>query len=58
MAKAEDTMPNQSSPQVQSHPYLAISVTGDGRSRQELLPEGRYDDAHGDRRSADQAVTL
>ncbi|MEU8352082.1 Atu4866 domain-containing protein, partial [Streptomyces sp. NPDC048845] len=27
-------------------------MTADGRIRQELLPNGRYDEARGDRRSA------
>ncbi|MCD7111341.1 Atu4866 domain-containing protein [Rhizobium sp. DKSPLA3] len=38
----------------QSHPYLGMWVTGDGRIRQELLPTGRYDEARGTRRSAYQ----
>ncbi|WP_234794799.1 Atu4866 domain-containing protein [Xaviernesmea oryzae] len=40
--------------QPQSHPYLGMWVTGDGRIRQELLPTGRYDEARGSRRSAYQ----
>ena len=36
------------------HPYLGIWVTGDGRIRQELLPNGRYDEARGTRQSAYQ----
>jgi hypothetical protein len=40
--------------QPQSHPYLGVWVTGDGRIRQELLPTGRYDEARGSRRSAYQ----
>ncbi len=38
----------------QSHPYVGMWVTGDGRIRQELLPNGRYDEARGNRRSAYQ----
>ncbi|MGV1755199.1 Atu4866 domain-containing protein [Agrobacterium sp. CG674] len=56
IAKAEDTMPIQSSTQAQpqNHPYIGMWVTGDGRIRQELLPTGRYDEARGNRRSAYQ----
>lgn len=36
------------------HPYLGMWVTGDGHIRQELLPNGRYDEARGNRRSAYQ----
>ena len=35
-----------------THPYIGMWVTGDGRIRQELLPNGRYDEARGSRRSA------
>jgi hypothetical protein len=62
--KAEDTMPTKSNnasntdtitnAAPQSHPYLGMWVTGDGRIRQELLPTGRYDEARGTRRSAYQ----
>ncbi|NTJ41603.1 hypothetical protein G6L28_03190 [Agrobacterium larrymoorei] len=38
----------------QSHPYIGMWVTGDGRIRQELLPDGRYDEARGARKSAYQ----
>ncbi len=34
------------------HPYVGMWVTADGRIRQELLSNGRYDEARGDRRSA------
>lgn len=56
IAKAEDTMPIPSSTQTQpqSHPYLGMWVTGDGRIRQELLATGRYDEARGHRLSAYQ----
>lgn len=56
IAKAEDTMPIQSSTQAQpqNHVYLGMWVTGDGHIRQELLPTGRYDEARGDRQSAYQ----
>jgi hypothetical protein len=35
-----------------SHPYVGMWVTDDGYIRQELLPDGRYDEARGSRRSA------
>jgi hypothetical protein len=63
-AKAEDAMPSHTmttgttdigrDTEPQSHPYLGMWVTGDGRIRQELLPTGRYDEARGTRRSAYQ----
>ncbi|MFH9174008.1 Atu4866 domain-containing protein [Streptomyces albogriseolus] len=34
------------------HPYVGMWVTADGIIRQELLPNGRYDEARGRRRSA------
>ncbi|WP_307787122.1 Atu4866 domain-containing protein [Mycolicibacterium mengxianglii] len=34
------------------HPYVGMWVTGDGHIRQELLPNGRYDEARGERMSA------
>jgi 5-hydroxyisourate hydrolase-like protein (transthyretin family) len=39
---------------LKSHPYIGMWVTGDGRVRQELLPDGRYDEARGQRKSAYQ----
>ncbi|WP_236024991.1 Atu4866 domain-containing protein [Arenibaculum pallidiluteum] len=36
------------------HPYVGMWVTGDGQIRQELLPNGRYDEARGERKSAYQ----
>lgn len=36
------------------HPYVGMWVTQDGHIRQELLPNGRYDEARGDRQSAYQ----
>ena len=35
-----------------THPYVGMWVTRDGRIRQELLANGRYDEARGSRRSA------
>ncbi|NEA53312.1 hypothetical protein G3I60_03790 [Streptomyces sp. SID13666] len=34
------------------HPYIGMWVTADGHIRQELLPNGRYDEARGTRTSA------
>lgn len=36
------------------HPYVGMWVTDDGHVRQELLPNGRYDEARGTRESAYQ----
>ncbi|MCI0754891.1 Atu4866 domain-containing protein [Teichococcus vastitatis] len=35
-----------------THPYAGMWVTDDGRVRHELLPDGRYDEARGERESA------
>ncbi|GGA36989.1 Atu4866 domain-containing protein [Paenibacillus physcomitrellae] len=35
-----------------NHPYVGMWVTADGYIRQELLPNGRYDEARGNRKSA------
>ncbi|WP_258050241.1 Atu4866 domain-containing protein [Streptomyces finlayi] len=37
---------------VSPHPYVGMWVTADGHIRQELLANGRYDEARGDRESA------
>jgi Agrobacterium tumefaciens protein Atu4866 len=37
-----------------SHPYLGMWVTEDGHIRHELLPNGRYDEQRGQRKSAYQ----
>jgi hypothetical protein len=34
------------------HPYAGMWVTADGHIRHELLPNGRYDEARGNRKSA------
>ncbi|WP_421404099.1 Atu4866 domain-containing protein [Agrobacterium fabrum] len=54
--KAENAMEMKmtETAQVQNHPYLGMWVTGDGHIRQELLPDGRYDEARGKRKSAYQ----
>jgi 5-hydroxyisourate hydrolase-like protein (transthyretin family) len=38
----------------QTHPYVGMWVTADGRIRHNLLPNGRYDEARGTRESAYQ----
>ncbi|MFB9948182.1 Atu4866 domain-containing protein [Rhizobium puerariae] len=45
---------NQTEKKMQQHPYVGMWVTADGRIRQELLPNGRYDEARGSRQSAYQ----
>ena len=45
---------SQSEQSKPSHPYVGMWVTRDGYIRHELLPEGRYDEARGDRQSAYQ----
>jgi hypothetical protein len=51
-----ETTPAETSRQVtqQITPYIGMWVTGDGHIRQELLPNGRYDEARGERKSAYQ----
>ncbi|EHR51352.1 hypothetical protein SacmaDRAFT_3118 [Saccharomonospora marina XMU15] len=34
------------------HPFVGMWVTADGHIRQELRPDGRYDEARGNRKSA------
>jgi hypothetical protein len=36
----------------QSHPYVGMWITADGHIRHNLLPNGRYDEARGNRESA------
>lgn len=40
--------------ETQTHPYVGMWVTDDGRIRHALLPNGRYDEARGNRESAYQ----
>lgn len=40
------------------HPYVGMWVTKDGHVRQELLPDGRYDEARGNQKSAYQGAYL
>jgi hypothetical protein len=51
-AIAEETMNNLTETRTQSHPYAGMWVTEDGYIRHELLPNGRYDEARGNRKSA------
>ncbi|GLS29285.1 Atu4866 domain-containing protein [Neomesorhizobium albiziae] len=39
---------------MKNHPYVGMWVTADGHVRQELLANGRYDEARGARKSAYQ----
>ncbi|MCC4612917.1 Atu4866 domain-containing protein [Xanthomonas arboricola] len=52
--KATTTSPQQPGHAMQAHPFIGMWVTGDGRIRQELLPNGRYDEARRTRQSAYQ----
>jgi hypothetical protein len=45
---------NVQTPPDASHPYVGMWITADGRIRQELLPNGRYDEARGTVKSAYQ----
>lgn len=45
-------MKKNAQPQTPPHPYVGMWVTLDGQIRQELLPNGRYDEARGSRKSA------
>lgn len=46
--------PAGSTQPAQDHPYVGMWVTADGRIRHNLLPNGRYDEARGNRESAYQ----
>lgn len=48
-------LPQQTSENaMQQHPFVGMWVTDDGRIRHELLSNGRYDEARGNRKSAYQ----
>jgi hypothetical protein len=47
-----DPGPRRATPSPAGHPYVGMWVTADGHIRQELRPDGRYDEARGNRRSA------
>ncbi|MBB4573097.1 Atu4866 domain-containing protein [Rhizobium lentis] len=48
----QSTRQQESENTMQQHPYLGTWVTDDGRVRHQLLPNGRYDEARGNRESA------
>lgn len=48
--KGEEDMEDQANNK--QHPYVGMWVTKDGYIRQELLPNGRYDEARGTTKSA------
>ncbi len=57
LASAQSPDPNHSQKATSSmtqHSYVGMWVTGDGHVRQELLANGRYDEARGNRKSAYQ----
>ncbi|MFE0474881.1 Atu4866 domain-containing protein [Streptomyces sp. NPDC058947] len=45
-------MKNDTASRTAPHPFVGMWVTADGHIRQELLPNGRYDEARGTRQSA------
>lgn len=52
-ARPQSTGPSMTrTPPAQSHPYVGIWVTNDGHIRHQLLPDGRYDESRGSRKSA------
>ncbi|WP_052365294.1 Atu4866 domain-containing protein [Halotalea alkalilenta] len=51
---ATESAVSQEERSMQQHPYVGMWVTGDGHVRQELLSNGRYDEARGSRQSAYQ----
>jgi hypothetical protein len=54
LAQEMPTAPQTEETEMQNHPYIGMWVTGDGHVRQELLANGRYDEARGTRQSAYQ----
>lgn len=52
IAFATPILPEQT--MTQTHPYVGMWITADGHVRQQLLPNGRYDEARGTRESAYQ----
>lgn len=49
-----DTNRDTAASPVQSHSYAGMWITADGHVRHNLLPNGRYDEARGNRESAYQ----
>jgi hypothetical protein len=60
LARAEDSMNSNihTQTQTEAHPYAGMWVTADGYIQHELLPNGRYDEARGTRKSAYQGRYL
>lgn len=54
LCSATIALANQQETKMQDHPYIGMWITADGHIRQELLPNGRYDEARGTRKSAYQ----
>lgn len=56
ISKGESELPPQVNPPAerQAHPYVGMWVTADRHVRHNLLPNGRYDEARGNRESAYQ----
>ncbi len=50
----EETAPMTTTENEAGHPYVGLWVTGDGRIRQRLLPNGRYVEARGNNELAYQ----
>jgi hypothetical protein len=53
-AQCVPTTQSKGTATMSTHPYVGMWVTPDGRIRHELLPNGRYDEARGSRKSAYQ----
>ncbi|WP_262297886.1 Atu4866 domain-containing protein [Microvirga sesbaniae] len=53
-AEPNDQHQVRTSTDMADHPYLGMWITKDGLIRQELLPNGRYDEARDSRKSAYQ----
>lgn len=56
MASAEETRTMTTPDQPHDHPYVGMWVTEDGRIRHELLANGRYVEARGNREAAYQGA--
>jgi hypothetical protein len=54
LSLAQSTPSSQGAVSMTGHKYIGMWVTPDGHIRQELLPNGRYDEARGRRKSAYQ----
>jgi hypothetical protein len=54
LSLAQSAPSSQGAVSMTAHKYIGMWVTPDGHIRQELLPNGRYDEARGSRKSAYQ----